>query len=78
MNPLGYVRAELFFDFGASTALGLKLGVYHSVVNLSDVCSFLHPKSQNFSTAVHDPLIQLAFTHFFFVLLTMDNVTLFC
>ncbi|NXU63518.1 MYBA protein, partial [Horornis vulcanius] len=62
--------------FGSSTALGLKLGVYHGVIILSDVCSFLHPKSQNFNIAVHDLLILLAVT-LFLVLLTMD-VTFFC
>lgn len=64
LNPLDYVRAKLFFSFGSSTALGLKLGVYHSVIILSAVCSFLHPKFPNFSIAVHDPLILLAVTHF--------------
>lgn len=64
LNPLDYVRARLFFGFGSSTALGVKLGVYHSVIILSDVCSFPPPKSQNFSIVVHDPLILLVVAHF--------------
>lgn len=68
----------MFFGLDSSTAQGLKLGVYHSVIILSDVSSFLHLESQNFNIAVHDPLILLAVTDFFFlVLLTMDNVTFF-